>query len=96
MALARGSSYLPPMIDPELRKRVLVQAQCALTLNVAYVGIVGGLLDGLERLFGENRTVPIAGFSERMGFIASWIPMRGWSWCANPATTRPPRPASRC
>lgn len=42
------------------------------------------ILYGLERLFGNSATVPIAGFAERMGFIASWIPMNGWSWCANP------------
>ena len=72
MALARGSSYLPPMIDPELRKRVLVQAQGALTLNVAYVGIVGGLLDGLERLDRASAQDIAKVAQQDPGYVVRW------------------------
>ncbi len=60
------------MINPELRKRVLSQAQGALSLNVAYVGVVTGLLEALAALgrAGHRELAERAG--KDPGYVERW------------------------
>lgn len=59
-------------VDDDLRQQVLKQAQGALMLNVAFVGVADGLLDTLERIGAATAEALAAAAEMDAGYTVRW------------------------
>lgn len=58
--------------NPELKKQIMQQAQGAAMLNVAFVGVAGGLFDALEGGQGMSSTELAERAGRDPGYVARW------------------------